>query len=320
MTNKETYKILCETEGAAIPLFLQYWWMEAVCKGKHWDVALVKNSENGKIDAALPYLLGSRFGLRFVLQPQLTQFNGPWFRQDVTRNENQRLEFEKSMVDQLLKQLDGLRLSYFEQNFSPIVTNWLPFYWSGFSQTTRYTYRIPDISDTEVVFSHFDKGRRQKPICRLENRYSLVDDLTAEQFAQFHEDYWKSRGEKDLLSQDFIISIAKSAIVRDQGLLFGLKDEDDVLRAARFVVYDENSAYSLLSALHPEHHENGTSPLLFWRLIQKLSGKTRAFDFEGSMNPGIEQSYRLYGAIQTPYFNITKCNNRIFDILLKFKK
>ena len=75
--------------------------------------------------------------------------------------------------------------------------------------------------------------------------------------------------------------------------------------AARFVVFDSHCAHSLLSALRP-NHPNGTSPMLFWQIIQQLSTRTHAFDFEGSMDPGIEQSYRLYGAQQVPYFRITK--------------
>lgn len=319
MTSKESYKILCETEGSSIPLFLQYWWMELVCEGKQWDVALVHDATGSRVDAALPYLLGTRLNFRYILQPQLTQFNGPWFRPDPSRSENQRLEFEKAMSDQLISQLNQLRLAYFLQNFSPSVTNWLPFYWNGFSQTTRYTYRIEDISNPEQVFAQFDKGRRQKPIHRLEERYSQVEDISAADFASFHEQYWRSRGEKDLLSQEFIIRVVSGVLARHQGLLLGLRDQEGVLRVARFVVFDDSSAYSLLSALHPEHHENGTSPLLFWHLIQRLSGKTKAFDFEGSMDPGIEQSYRLYGAHQTPYFQVEKCNSRLFHLLSKFK-
>ena len=84
MNNKETYKHLCETEGCAIPLFLQYWWMDTVCSGKQWDVALARDTQ-GHITAAMPYLIGSKMGLRYVLQPQLTQYNGPWYRPDADR-------------------------------------------------------------------------------------------------------------------------------------------------------------------------------------------------------------------------------------------
>lgn len=289
--------------------------MEVVCEGKHWDVALYAEGSDSEpapsmVQAALPYLLGAKCGLRYVIQPQLTQFGGPWYRYTEAMcaegGENLRLEFESKATEALISSLKKQRITYFQQNFSPMVTNWLPFYWEGFRQTTRYTYRINDISNPQLVFAHFDASRRQRQIRRLESRYKVTDDLTPERFAEFHAQYWQSRGQRDLLSQQFIVRVVTAALSRGQGLLLGLHDEDDVLRAARFVVYDDRTAYSLLSALHPVHHGNGASALLFWHIIQRLSGVARAFDFEGSMDRGIEQSYRLYGAVQTPYFQVKK--------------
>ncbi|MGJ0302835.1 hypothetical protein NG774_05830 [Aliarcobacter cryaerophilus] len=42
----------------------------------------------------------------------------------------------------------------------------------------------------------------------------------------------------------------------------------------------------------------------------------RRFDFEGSMIESIEKYFRSFGAIQKPYFHITKTNSKI----LKLKK
>lgn len=325
MTPKEKYKILCETEEYYIPLFLQYWWMEAVCQGKEWDVVLSEHDHTDKewtpahVKGAMPYLIGQKMGFRYVLQPQLTQYNGPVYFPPEGIDEIHRLQFEKEVGQTLIEKLRHLRLSYFEQNFAPSVTNWLPFYWGGFRQTTRYTYRINDIGDTESVFAHFDRDKRQKKILKAQQRLSPTEDITPEQFADFHERYWHSRGEKDLLSQSFIIRIVATAVGRGQGILMGLKDSEGTLQAARFVVYDRHCAYSLLSALNPQGHDNGASPLLFWTIIQRLRGKTRSFDFEGSMDAGIEYSYRLYGATQTPYFNISKCNSPLFAMLMRIK-
>lgn len=37
--------------------------------------------------------------------------------------------------------IDNLpKFDYFNMNFHYSITNWLPFYWRGFKQTTRYTY------------------------------------------------------------------------------------------------------------------------------------------------------------------------------------
>ena len=88
----------------------------------------------------------------------------------------------------------------------------------------------------------------------------------------------------------------------------------------RFVVYDGSSAYSLMSATALDTNVNGLSELLFWKVLQRLSGQTEVFDFEGSMDEGIEHSYRLYGAEQVPYFQIYKSNSLFFSLLVAIKK
>ena len=85
------------------------------------------------------------------------------------------------------------------------------------------------------------------------------------------------------------------------------------------MAYDNQCAYSLLSALNPDGHENGASALLFWLIIQQLSGHTRAFDFEGSTDPGIAYSYRLYGAHPVTYCRLTRYATPLLRPLLKRK-
>lgn len=316
MIAKEQYKALCETEGSAIPLFLQYWWMEAVCEGKRWDVAL--SFRNGEIVGAMPYLLGRRMGMRYILQPQLTQYNGPWYRYPEDFDECRRLSFEKQVAQDLWEQILSLRPAYYQQNFSPAVTNWLPFYWAGCQQTTRYTYRIDDISDPQRVFDAFEPSRRQRQIRRTEGVLHPVP-VTPERFVEFHTDYWARRGERDLLTAPFMLRVMGAALGRGQGLLLGLEDGDGVLQGARFVVYDDRCAYSLLSALG-EGHPNGTSARLSFEIIKRLAGSTRAFDFEGSMDEGIEYFYRSFGTVQTPYFHVTRCFNPLFRVLLQAQR
>ena len=317
MTNKERYKILCDEQGANIPLFQQYWWMEAVCCGKQWDVIIVE--KRGEIVAAMPYLIGKRWGMKYILQPQLTQYNGIWYKPQDFKTLNQRRDFEKWAASKVIKQLESIGVAYYQQNFSPQFTNWLPFYWQGFKQTTRYTYRINNIKNTEKVFRNFDRKHRQKPILQLVDSLKVVWDITPGDFYDFHDEYWKSRGRKDLLSKEFTMRICNAAIARNQGFIIGLRDGEGTLVAARFVVYDTECAYSLMSVLNPKSHPNGASPMLFWEAIKHLADKTKAFDFEGSMEQGIEYSYRLYGAVQTQYFAIEKCNSRMFQVLKYIK-
>ena len=280
--------------------------MEAVCFGKHWDVALAYNTD-GQITAAMPYHYGSRLGLRYILQPQLTQYNGPWFRHGVDT---------AATAQQLASHLHRLRPLFFQQNFAPGTP--IDSAWDDCTVIQRPTYRIEDISDPQQVFDNFDKQRRQRPIRRAEKTLHPVS-LSSENFASFHADYWASREQSDFLSHDFIVRIIQTALDRNQGILLGVADKEGKFHAARFVAYDDQCAYSLLSALNPDGHENGASALLFWLIIQQLSGHTRAFDFEGSTDPGIAYSYSLYGAHPVTYCRLTRYASPLLRPLLKRK-
>lgn len=280
--------------------------METVCHGKQWDISLA-HDDNGGIIGAMPYLLGSKVGLRYIIQPQLTQYSGPWYKSDDTA--------QRHYADiQFRAHLQFVHPVLFQQNFAPGLTATEG--WQDYTVTPRTTYRLEDISDPQRLFDHFDRSRRQRQIRRAEKTLFPDTDITPAQFARFHADYWQSRGKKDLLSQDFMVHIINAALQREQGVLLALRDCEGTLQAARFVAYDHNCAYALLSALHPQH-PNGASPLLFWLILQQLSGRCRSFDFEGSMDPNIAFSYSLYGAQPTTYYQLTRCSIPLLRKLLK---
>lgn len=319
MTPKERYRELCDAFGHNIPVFQQAWWMDAVCEGKEWDVALATDGDRPL--AALPYLIRRRFGMRYILQPQLTQFSGPMFFFPPDLSERRRSDFEHSACEKIINQLKTLKLDYFCQRFAPETTDWLPFYWAGFRQTTRYTYRIDDISDPVRVFESFDRTKeRQRRIRRIADQYSVDTAVPCDVFVKFHSDYWSSRGQKDITPPDLMKRVIDTATARNQGLTIGLRDGNGNLQAAWFAVYDSRCAHALLSAKAPDVQSADISSLLIWRLIETLSTRTAAFDFEGSMEPTLEYFYRSFGARQVPLMEVSKIGNPIFPLLLKLRR
>lgn len=317
MCNKELYRTICETEGDRIPLFLQYWWMQTVCQGKQWNVLLAYGKNPNQPIAAMPYLIGHRWGMRYVVQPQLTPYNGPTLLGPVDHlSDYQRITLEHQAYEQFIDQLSQLKLACFQQNFSPRVTNWLPFYWAGYSQTTRYTYRIEDLADPQAVLHRFHKEKRRKPIAKAQQVLHVVEAIDLEAFATMHQRYWHAKGQRDLLSEELMVRVMHAAISRHQGLLLGLADAENRLQIARFVVFDSQCAYALFSAQTEKPLVNGSSALLFWEMIQRLSPLTHSFDFEGSMEHGVEYSYRLYGASQTPYFQLSKIDHPVMRAVM----
>lgn len=318
MSLKEQYRSLCEQRQSQVPLFLQYWWMETVCQGKQWDVALAMDGD--RVMAAMPYHYTSKLGMTCILQPQLTQFSGPLYFYPDGIGESERLEFERQAARQLIAQIQQRHPALFIQHFAPQVTNWLPFYWAGFSQTTRYTYRLDDISDTERLFEAFDREKRQRKIRRTEAVTDVRFDMNVADFAAFHKRYWNNKGKNDLLPSELIENLCNTCINRGNGVIGSLHDKEGRLLMARFVAFDSQCAYSLMSAYDLDLHRSGHSETLMWALIKYLSDRSRAFDFEGSMDEGVEYFYRSFGAKQTPFFEITQCNSLLLRLLLKIKK
>ena len=317
--SRERYRLICKTRGSRIPVFQQHWWMETVCAGKEWDVAIAKD-DNGNVLATLPYLFRQRFGMRYVLQPQLTQFSGPHIFYPDNISEARRTDFAHKATDLIIGQLEAMHLDYFMQRFPPEITDWLPFYWRGYKQTTRYTYRINDITNPQQVFENFDRSKeRQRRIRRIADLYTVDTNIDAATFCKFHTAYWHSRGKSDILSSEFMQRVINTATARGQGLTLGLRDKEGRLVAAWFAVYDDQCAHALLSAKAPDAQSADVSALLIWRMIEHLSQFTKSFDFEGSMEQSLEYFYRSFGAKQIPILEVSRCRNPLFKLFLKVK-
>ena len=91
--------------------------------------------------------------------------------------------------------------------------------------------------------------------------------------------------------------------------LFAVSSNNDPL-AASFLVWDNSSTYYIISGYN-ESRKLGGSNLLMWESILYGSKKAPVFDFEGSMNQGIESFFRSFGGQQTPYFEISKTTSKV---------
>ena len=314
--DKERYRKLCKEKD--IPLFLQAWWLDAVCtpENKTWNVLLCE--ENGKIVGAMPYCIVKKYGFKAISQLQGAQYTGVWidYPQDIKLHK--RYSFEKRVMNNLIDQLETLNVSYFSQNFHHSFTNWQPFYWRGFRQTTRYTYQIKDLSDLEKVFENFSYAK-QKHI-KKENEDLFVDfSVSANEFYDFHKECLQQKNDRIGYSQKLFLSIYNETIKREQGKIIALKDKNGHFHSALFFTWDKNSAYAYISAINPQFKSDGASTKVFWETIKSISDKTKIFDFEGSMIEGIAQSFQQFGAEQVPYFCISKNYSKLFSVL-KFVK
>lgn len=307
MTNKERYAQLCKEEPS-ICLYDQPWWMDAVCGADNWDVLLYE--KNGQIIGAMPYYVKQKFGLKYITQPEFTQHNGAWIKYPENQSQMKRLSFEKEVLGNLIAQMEACPVCYYQQQFSPNLTNWLPFYWKGYSQSTNYTYRLPDIHDTNAIFENFYRDERKLLRRIMKKDFALGADLPAEQFYEYHKKCLAERGQSIGHSYELFERIYTAAYEHNQGKSMYLVDESGNILGATFNVWDSMWGYDLIGAVPHNANSKGVMDLLLFRMIEYLSDKVPGYDFEGSMIEGVEEFNRYFNAIQTPYFCIHKIHTK----------
>ncbi len=307
MTNKEEYAALCQQVD--IPLFMQHWWMTAVCAGKHWDVLLSRN-EQGEIIAAMPYLIGKKLWMRYIIMPQQTQIGGIWIHPNVRDS----YVTTRHIAEDMQNQLKGLHLAYYYQHYPlgsalPDVMKTL-----GFKVKERVTYRVNDLSDMDKVIASFSKNKKRQ----LQKALSLHADLTldAESFYQFHVDCLAAQNKQISYTREFFLVMYQKALKHHCGQILAIRNADDVLVAAAFLVWDKNTMYYLIPCYDPAYKDSGASALLALEAMKLARQEHVSFDFEGSMIRGVANHYRQFGTEATPYFSVQKYYNPLFALLL----
>ncbi|MDR1938264.1 MAG: GNAT family N-acetyltransferase [Tannerellaceae bacterium] len=306
MNGKEKYRSLCRAE-LSIPVFSRDWWLDVVCGEGKWDVLL--HEEKGRIRAAMPLYLPLP---KVVSMPPYTQTMGVWFAAEAgdtkyTTALGQRQAICRGFTSELAK------YRAFLQNFHYGVTDWLPFYWAGYCQTTRYTYLLNNIQSPEALWDNMSAHvRRNITKAKEKHRLSVRRDVPTEDFLRACSLTFERQGKKTL-HIDVLKRLINVCRERGQGDLWGGYDESGRLHAAAFIVWQESSAWYLAGGADPSLRDSGAHALVLWEAIRAVAAYTPRFDFEGSMLPGVERFFREFGAIQTPYFTISRGKISLWD-------
>ncbi len=285
-------------------IFQQPWWLEVVAPGQ-WGEVVVKRGE--EVAARMPYVIKKKYGLTALTMPPLTQTLGPWLRPSKAKYAR-RISEQKQLMNELIEQLP--EVDYFCQNFSPYITNWLPFYWRGYTQTTRFTYRLEDLTDLDVIWSGFNENVRNK-VRKAQKQVEIRDDLSIQDFIKINELTFIRQGKELPYSAELVECLHNACQANSASKAFFAIDEQDRIHAAIYLVWDSNTAYYLMAGEHPELRKSGANSLLIWEAIKYASTVTKVFDFEGSMIEPVEEFVRAFGGRQTPYYQVTKMSRRM---------
>ena len=178
-----------DRDREAVPggIFAQPWWLEAVAPGA-WDAVTIE--KDGAIIARLPFVTKSHHGRTYLIKPPLTPYIGPWLRPFPGKNPSKSAA-EKKLMTELIERLP--RFDGFALHFHPSVSNWLPFYWRGFQQTTRYTYIIEPLSDLAAVWDGM-AGNLRRNVRNAREWLVIRDDLGLDAFLDLNQKTFRRQG------------------------------------------------------------------------------------------------------------------------------
>lgn len=308
------YRDLCRAEPS-IPVFLRDWWLDATCGPDGWSVVTVE--KGGQVQAALPFALKWRGPFTILSQPKLTPFLGPWIRDTGAKSAND-LARQKDLMEALISGLP--RHDHYQQNWSPSITNWLPFYWRGFQQSTGYTYRIEEKQSQEEIWAGFTKGFRAS-IARARDKHGVrvYEELNIDEFLAVCRKSYERQSIEPGFSDDYVRRIDSACSARDARKILIARDTEGRAHAGVFLVLAEDTVYSLMSGSDANLRNSGAGPMVRWEAIKFANHTGRSFDFTGSMMEPVERFFRSFGALQTPYMRVSRSPNRLLRLGLALK-
>lgn len=295
-----------------LPVFFQPWYLEAACKDGEWAVSM--DIHDGAIRGVWPYLLKKKYGQNYITQPPLTSFLGPFCHRpkDMTK-ESTWISHQKTVLSNLFEQLPNHLLMI--SQWTPTATNWLPLYWKGCKQTTRYTYQIDLTKSNDVLWSSISTKQRNH-IKQAQQSYQLSASEDLMDLWPLIESTYSRQGEKIPFTQLMLEELDKALQKNQKRKIFYIESKAKVL-AGLYLIFDEISAYMLITGRANEDNSGGVA-LAIWEAIQFAKNQDISiFDFEGSMMPGVESFFRSFGGSLIPYHRVTHTSSKLSEIVFR---
>jgi Acetyltransferase (GNAT) domain len=338
LTPRQQLEELCQRDPS-VSIFLNPFWLDIVCKNGTWDACLSYDNV-GEIDGVLVCFKVKLKGLiSAIAMPELTPNAGVWLRLPNHKingiKRHSVYTATKKIIESLLLQLPNVPI--YCQHFHYSLTDWQPFFWRNYRQTTHYSYIIDNLYDLPTIFSEL-KGSVRTDLKKAERLVTIKttnesDENNLSEFYDVVNLSFRKQGMKPLYSLEMLRELdtvlgEKNArqlfLARDIGHAIGAHDgpenaDKGTIHGGVYIIIWNGTAHYIAGGSHPELRQSGAMSLLIWRAIEWAAAQgCHTFDFEGSMIPQVETLFRAFGGQQKPFFRITKTRNLLYDLLTLF--
>lgn len=293
-------------------VFTTSWWLDAVAPGS-WKPHVL--TDRGRAIAAWPAVVRrSRLGTVLAGAP-LTPYMGPLFE---TR---ESLHKQRSQVAECLPALVGELGDYasLTARCHPDFDYWAPLAWQGFSQTTQYTWRLPNLHDTDAVFGALRENIRRN-VRKARKLGVTVSEGSIEDFLPLRDKTFERQGMRALVDDTIVRRVSAAAHEHDACAVLVARDEQGRAHSAGVFVWDARAMYYLMGGNDADLRSSGAASLVMWHAICMAAQRGLAFDFEGSMLQSVERFFRAFGGEPVPVSVVSHTPSRRFSVAVTARR
>jgi lipid II:glycine glycyltransferase (peptidoglycan interpeptide bridge formation enzyme) len=306
LTAKEKYRSICAAYPG-IPVFHQDWWLDT--RGS-WDASVVYHGDHPA--GIWPFTPVRRAGIDVLRNPVLTPYLGPhiFFPQDLASG--RRDGFQQETIGSLFKTMP--RAPVWHLGLQPGIKQAGLFSQHGFDISARQTFLLDLDRDEQLLLADVDEGHRRK-IRKARTELTIKHEPEMLPFLWQYQRTTLERKQRHLHhSLDEMKKVFKACLDHNACSLLVARIGSEV-QGLVWIVWDDNKAYYLAGAKNPMVRDKLSMTALLWQAITdaKVLGK-KVFDFEGSMDPGVERFFRHFGARRELYLTIHKNSSTLWKI------
>lgn len=306
--NKIGWEEICNSDKS-ISVFMYPLWLDAVCNS--WSVNTLSD-HTGKIIGAIVYHHKTKYGIKIILNPNMTPYHGIWINDIATSYEKNTITSKKEITSLLISSLPDA--SYINLRLHPDVTDTQIFKWDGYDAKVRYTYRLNHPIHIETAWKNLEQKKRNG----ISKAKSDLIFEAYEDISKHHNlvmDSFKRAGVIHDVDVEVYHKMYHNLHSKKLSKLFCVKDSNGLVHASLLLIQDHSTAYLISHGTILEPHRGATS-LLLWQSIVYAAEQNISLDFEGSDLKRIESFYRDFGGNLTPYYQVIKVKNRLFKAFL----
>lgn len=291
-----------------MPLFLKDWWLDAVCL--EWDVAIVKNGDN--ISGVWPYSIEKKINVTILRDQVLTPYMGPYVFYPHDLKPAKKDNFQHETIRALLEEMPDVKVWHIS-SFPGLKQVGL-FTEYEYKVQVRQTFIMPLHESKDELFNRLHETYRRN-IRKAEKELAITNE--PEMLHQLWA-YQKATLDKKSVRMHFtqmqLQKIYDACAAHDCTALWVARKNGEV-QAIVWQVWDDTQSYYIVGSKNPDVNDNLAMTALLWHAIahSKEIGK-KGFDFEGSMDTGVEKFFRNFGGKRQLYLVLRKNDSMLWKL------